>query len=378
MAGRTDTLNADVAVVGAGPAGAAAAISCAKAGLAVIILDRERFPRERPGETLHPGIEVPLRELGTLERVYRVGFLRHGGIWVSWGDGPRFVPYGADGAGHWRGFQAWRADFDAILLKRARELGVEVLQPCRALEPTLSRGRVSGLKTSVGTLEASFVVDAAGSRHWLARALGLTIRRRSPRLIARFGYLEGECATRDEAPAIVADDGGWTWTARVRPGLYHWTRLSLDEARPDPAFVPQELRHLQPRGRTRGADVSWRAVEEPAGRGYFLVGDAAAVLDPAASHGVLKAILSGMMAAHLITQIVRQDANESEAAQSYSAWIHRWFEHDVAGLQDLYLRLAKPPRWLRASKCLSSYTLRSEPGVARSTGLVEDVFEERR
>ena len=100
-----------------------------------------------------------------------------------------------------------------------------------------------------------------------------------------------------------------------------------------------------PVGKVRGADVeSWRVVVPAAGLGYFLVGDAAAVLDPASSHGVLKAIMSGMMAAHLVTQVVHHDASESLAVQMYSDWIRRWFDHDVAGLRALYARLPGSPR----------------------------------
>jgi flavin-dependent dehydrogenase len=347
VAGCANALKTDVAIVGAGPAGAAAAISCSLSGLRVLLFERERFPRERPGETLHPGIEAPLRELGVLECVSQASFLRHQGIWVSWNSAPRFVAYGADDSGPWHGFQAWRADFDAILLKRARELGVEVRQPCRVLGPTLSGGRVSGLETAEGTTEARFVVDAAGSGHLLARRLGLPVRRGSPRLVARFGYLKGACPDRDESPAIVADEKGWTWTARVRPNLYHWTRLDLDGRRPDlDYFVPDELRGLSPCGRSRGADVSWRAVEESAGPGYFLAGDAAVVLDPASSHGVLRAILSGMLAGHLIVEAVAGSRGEDAIAQSYDAWLASWFARDVAKLRDLYSGLPKPPRWL--------------------------------
>lgn len=337
-------MRTDVAVVGAGPAGAAAAISCARAGLRVAVLDRERSSRERPGETLHPGIEAPFRELGVFDRVSRAGFLRHDGIWTTWGGGSHFAPYGEDGDGSWRGFQAWGSELDAILLQRARELGTEVLRPCRALAPIVRRGRVSGVESTAGTIEAGFVVDAAGPRHWLARRLGLGIHRRSPRLIARYGYRGGACSDRDGTPAITADERGWTWTAEVRPNLYHWTRLNLEGGSPDAAFVPAELRGLSPRGSSRGADVSWRVVRRPAGPGFFVAGDAAAVLDPASSHGVLKAVLSGMLAARAITET---PSFGDGAARSYSDWVHYQFEHDVAGLRDLYGRLPNPPGWVR-------------------------------
>ena len=354
MADHRSRLKADVAIVGAGPAGTATAISCARAGLRAVILERERFPRERPGETLHPGIEPLLRKLGVLERVSRAGFLRHEGIWVCWDSLPRFVPYGADGAEPWRGFQAWRAELDAILLERARELGAEVLQPCRVLEPIVSAGRVVGVETSTGAVEARFVVDAAGSRHWLTRRLGLAIRRCLPHLVARFGYLEGVCPTRDSAPTIVAEERGWTWIAKVRPHLHHWTKLNLDGTRTEPTYVPDELRELSPRGRSRGADVGWRVVEKPAGPGYFVVGDAAAVLDPASSHGVLKAVLSGMLAAHLIVEAHMAGRDERIIARGYRDWVTDRFAYDVAELRNLYARLLKPPYWIEG--------VRFEPG----------------
>lgn len=351
MAGRPDIVRVDVVVVGAGPAGTATAISCAQAGLEVVILDREPSPRDRPGETLHPGIEAPLRSLGVLERVSRASFPRHRGIRVHWNSSPRFEPYGADRSGPWRGYQAWGAELDAILLERAVELGVEVLRPRRALAPLVLDGRVCGIETSGGRIDARYVVDGAGSRHWLARRLGLTVRRRSPRLIARYGYREGACPIRDAAPVIVADERGWTWTAKVRDNLYHWTRLNVDAGQPEPTFVPKELRELSPRGTSRGADVSWRIVDKPAGPGYFLAGDAAAVLDPASSHGVLKAMLSGMLASHLIIKaFIHSDV--VDVSRDYNAWIHGRFEHDIAGLRTLYARLPRPPRWVQTAESL--------------------------
>jgi hypothetical protein len=187
-------------------------------------------------------------------------------------------------------------------------------------------------------------------RHWLARRLTSTIEGHSPCLIARYGYVDGVCPGRDEAPALVADPDGWTWTARVRPRRYAWTRLSLRELGGEKHLLPpEELRGdgLRQWGKVRGADVSWRVAVPAAGPGYFLVGDAAAVLDPASSHGVLKAIMSGMMTAHLVAQIVYYDANESVVAQGYTNWNRRWFAHDVAGLRELYGRLPKPPSWVR-------------------------------
>lgn len=326
----------EVIVVGGGPAGSAAAIKCVQSGLSVTIIEAEQFPREHPGETLHPGIEPLLEQLGVAQPVLAAGFLRHQGNWVQWEGESRFVPFGADEAGPWYGFQAWRADFDALLLNHAKNLGVEVLQPCRALQPIVSDSRVIGVITSQGALHSSFVIDAAGSRHWLARQLGLNINNYSPRLIARYGYVEGNRCSQDDSPAIVADKQGWTWIAKVRPQLYQWTRLSFCNEQTDRSSIPEELCGLKPKGKIRAADVTWRIVNQPVGSNYFMVGDAAAVLDPASSHGVLKAIMSGIMAGHLITQIVNYSKTAHKATQEYYQWVYNWFSHDVSKLKELY------------------------------------------
>ncbi|MES1022903.1 FAD-dependent oxidoreductase [Gloeocapsa sp. BRSZ] len=330
----------DVLILGAGPAGTATAIQCAQAGLDVTIVEREQFPRDRPGETLHPGIEPLLQQLGVAETLTSDS-LRHTGIHVQWNQA-QFVRFGQDDAEVWRGFQIWRADFDAALLNHAKKLGVKVRQPCSAKALLLRANRVVGVKTSLGALYATFVVDATGSHHWLARQLKLPITYYSPRLIARYGYATGEIF--QSSPAIAADNQGWTWTAQVRPHLCQWTRLSFHQPI-DKHWIPPQFAQMQ-LIKTNAADVTWRIVEQPAGKGYFLVGDAASVLDPAASHGVLKAIMSGMMTGHMITQILNHTQPEQTATQAYNRWLQTWFHHDIQKLKQLYATLPTPPQWL--------------------------------
>jgi flavin-dependent dehydrogenase len=231
------------------------------------------------------------------------------------------------------------------MLDRARALRVHILQPCRALRPLLDGGRVVGVATTDGPLHAPVVIDAAGGGHWLARKLQTTIQKYSPRLIMRYGYASGELPARDAAPEITADPAGWTWTARVLPRLYHWTRLSLRPGKSPADWLPLELRGLEREGKARGADVTWRLVTRPAGPGYYLVGDAAAVLDPASSHGVLRAIISGMMAGHLISQSLKGACSEQRAALKYHRWLVDWFHTDVHTLKQMYGSLPHSPAW---------------------------------
>jgi flavin-dependent dehydrogenase len=193
-----------------------------------------------------------------------------------------------------------------------------------------------GIETKTAAIHASFVVDATGRRRWLARQLSLSMQCYGGRRIAWYGYAEGECSECAEAPTLRADANGWTWTARVRPNVYQWTRINFDNRQPAEGWLPADLRGLRVQNRIRGADVTCQTVSRPSGSGYFLVGDAACVVDPLSSHGILKAIMSGMLAAHLIVAAVRGRTSEYDAAGYYSAWLRDWFQRDVERLQDLY------------------------------------------
>lgn len=334
-------IDADLIVLGGGPAGAAAAIAAAMRGLRVVLCERLPAGRDRPGETLHPGIAPLLGQLGLGDALAAVTGARHRGIWIAWGGPRRFEPFGEDADGPWQGFQVWRADFDTMLLDRARALGVRLCQPCAVTGVLGDAARVEGVMTSAGALRAPVTLDATGAARLLGRALGVASPARSPRLHARYGYAAGSCAARDDAPALTGDAAGWTWTARVRPGLYQWTRLAF-AGQTAADWRPAEFAALSPVGRSRGADVTWRLAAPSAGPGWFLIGDAAAMLDPTSSHGVQRAIMSGIMAAHLAVPVLDGRAPAGEAAAAYHDWLSGWFAADCARLGQFYADLGAP------------------------------------
>ncbi|HYO57653.1 NAD(P)/FAD-dependent oxidoreductase [Archangium sp.] len=338
--------SSDVVIVGAGPAGCAAAIGCAAAGLSVRLIEAARFPRDLPGETLHPGVEALLERLGVASEVRAADFPRHEGVWTHSPRGRVFTPYGAGAEGPWRGFQAWRAELDGLLLRRAVALGVEVLQPCRALRPLVEQGRVVGVETSLGLQHGRFVVDASGRGRWFTRKHGLARCVDSPFLLARYGYVRGRFVELDEHPSLRWEPDGWEWIARVRPGLYAWTRLSLHPHRSTRTELPQALSTGRAAGAPRGADVTWSRVDAPAGDGYFIAGDAAVVVDPASSQGVLRALMQGMMAAHLITACVKGRASEAEAARVYRGWVRDMYQRSVSALRERYAAIPGAPPWV--------------------------------
>lgn len=333
-------LDADVLIVGGGPAGSAAAIACARGGLRVVLAERDALARERPGESLHPGIEPLLTRLGVGGRWMRAVGARHPGIWVSWGAGPpRFEPFGSDPDGPWLGYQVERSAFHDVLLATAREAGAETRRPCRVLGLAREPDGLWRAGTDGGPVRSRFVIDASGGAGWLSRRLGLRSDAYSPPLLARYGYRAGSCPARDAAPSLVGERHGWTWSTRVRPGTYAWVRLSF--GRETDARPPPELAGLEPLGPVRGADVTWRRPERVAGPGWIVAGEAAAQLDPASGRGVLKAVMSGMMAAHVASAMLGGAVEGSTAAQAYEDWASQSFRSDTEALAALYGQIGR-------------------------------------
>lgn len=329
--------DADVGIVGGGPAGIAAAITAAGTGLRVCLHERAAFPRDLPGETLHPGVGILLNALGVEVRVAAASAYRHAGVFVDWGGNRSVQPFGQDERGHWLGYQILRRDLDRILMDRALELGVEIRQPVGPVRVRVEDGRVVGLHEAAGEARYRFLIDASGRAGFLRRGLALPCQVASPPLRVAYGYRAGDPDALRETPTLVGDASGWSWMAQVAPGLVHWTRLEFDGSKAE--GPPPALADLPPIGPTKGADVSWNRVVATAGAGYFIAGDAAMVLDPVASNGTLRALLSGMRAARCIEAVRVGAVPEARATGDYNQWLADLFDHYVRQVESLYREL---------------------------------------
>jgi hypothetical protein len=260
----------DIAVVGGGPAGAAAAISAARDGLRVVLLDDRPHSNERPGETLHPGAEPLFRMLGVAGAVNAAAIMRHEGHWTNRGGKLHFVKFGADETGPWLGFQIRRNDLRRILIQRADDIGVCVKQG-RALRPLFRHANISGVEASAGTITCRILIDASGTSHWLAKTCGDPISLLSPPLVAWYGWATSVLADQFSAPRLTIDGAGWSWIAQVDANLCAWTSLRFRNGRSrlqKPAILDGfvDVQH------ERGADVTWRTVRPHAGGGFFRPG----------------------------------------------------------------------------------------------------------
>ena len=303
-----ESRRSDLIVLGAGPAGCAAAISALQSGLSVTILETQKLPRPTPGETLHPGVEPLFRQLGMWDPFLDCGFHRHRGIWRENEEGRRvFELYGRNAAEPWMGFQVDRAQLEKILRDRVVELGgkVEIISHLDSL--LCPSGAVAGVSADHHHFHAPYVLDGTGRHAWLAGRSNLVAEKSNGPQRVRFGWTEETMPELDGQPLFRQRFDGWDWRAPLGDGRCAWT----------------ELRYTTD---SRGIDYSWRIHRECAGAGYFLLGDAACLMDPSAANGVLRALMSGIYAVHLVTGIKNGVINRRDAALEYKRWIGEMFD----------------------------------------------------
>ena len=331
-------MHVDILIIGAGPAGCAAAISARQAGLRVMLIEARANTCRAPGETLHPGIEPILKKLGVWHDIAAADFYRHRGVWRET-DGVRiFAPYGSDNDGEWLGFQADRRTLHGILQRAAGEAGAifkPAAIPSRLIWQDGRRGRIAGVICNGSEIRARWVFDATGRRAWLARMLELQADCPGPPLRVRFGWKNGSDQCLQGQPLFQQHIDGWEWQAPLGDGRTAWAILEHPLER-----TTRERSHPIAASRagewdSKGVDMTWRLHEPCGGPGYFLLGDAAALLDPASSNGVLRALMSGMLAADLAARMFR-GGDENSAAQAYIHWISELFYHQTSSLLESY------------------------------------------
>jgi len=335
----------DAIVVGAGPAGATTALLLARAGGSVLLLDRARFPRDKPcSEYLSPATTDVLQRLGggVLDAVERATHARLYGMKVV-------APGGAAMLGRFRGasrpysLALPRTSFDAILVAAAARAGAHVAEATTVENLAWERGAVAGVvarsrKGRRVTCHARIVVGADGLRSVVARRLGL-VRYSPPRRFAFTAHV-ADVAGVDQVGELHVSDRGYVGLGPVGGGIttvalvlpLHVVRGSDRDYRreffSELDRFPGLAGRFDPRRLVRevlatGPFAQWaKAAAVP---GALLVGDAADFFDPFTGQGIHTALRGAELAADCLIPGLAHRVSTTMPLQSYERARRRAF-----------------------------------------------------
>lgn len=324
----------DVLIIGAGPAGYSCAIKCIKKGLKVGIIERKIFPRYQPGETFHPGLEVLFRELNVWQEVKQLIKFRGNGFVVERNGIETFIEYGEDNRGKWESIQILRSELDSTLLDICIQLGADLIRG-DASEPIMDNsGRIIGAVVKKRAYYSKYLIDGSGHNHWLAKKLGKKICFHSEQLIVRYCYFNPRMTGGN--PRFRYSSKGWTWITPLTSE--NWAYVELLKGNCLSSWKLSKDISVNLTSKIFGRDVTWRMVEEPSGPGFFISGDACAVLDPSFGKGVLSAIYSGMLIAENISLKLQDSHAETSIISGYNKWIQDSFHRDIELLREEHRR----------------------------------------
>jgi menaquinone-9 beta-reductase len=345
------TSHADAVIVGAGPAGSAAATFLAQAGRDVVVLEKSSFPRDKVcGDALTPRAVKALQLLGLHDEAdgRPPGWDRQEGLRMYGGGVVLDLPWPelTDFPSH--SVTATRTVFDHTLARHAVANGARMWEGTEAIEPvwlTSARQRVAGIRYQRsdgrhGVVRAPVVIAADGNSSRIAVLAGLHRDRRRPMGVAIRAYyrspraaidvMEGFLEMRVAAADPQTDGGGellpgYGWIFPLDGGLVNVGWGLLDSSAHFGSTNYRDVLHrwvaslppdweLNPdtqQGRPRSAGLPMAHNRRPmVGRGLVLIGDSAGMVNPFNGEGISYAIEAAALAAEAIDRALdrRSDA----------------------------------------------------------------------
>lgn len=304
----------DVAVIGAGPAGSAAAIRAARGGARVVVFEKGAYGRDKVcGDGLTPRAVGALREL----KVEPEGAHRIDGLRMIAGRTTRELAWPATARFPNHGAVMPRRLLDAHLADAARDAGAEIVWETAATPVLDDTGRVAGVEAGGRRWDADLVVVAAGAPGSVARLLGadrvpdepfgLAIRTYVPSPRHADRHLEA-CLTLTDEHGTAVPGYGWMFpagdgTVNIGVGalstMKGFTHLNLNRLLDSYTATVRESWGIdEPLERPR----AWRlpmSTQRRHGPGWVAIGDAAGLVNPMNGEGIDYGLESGILAADL-------------------------------------------------------------------------------
>ena len=368
MKGHPPTLDVDVAVIGGGPAGSAAARLLAQWGHSVIVLTRPGSQSSLLGESLPPSTRKILDRVGALQAVEAAGFVRSTGHTVWWGQSEGRVEAFPEGE---TGFQILRSDLDRVLLALVAQAGARVEGDATVRDVELD-GDVHRIAYTIGgataagstqVVRAGWVLDCSGRSGVVARNYRRQTEGRSTQVVragwvldcsGRSGVVARNYRRQTEGQATLALVGvwrraegwpipdqthtlvesfadGWAWSVPVDDQVRYFTVMvdprvtEMERSKELGSIYRSELTKAERmvailegasmEGDAWACSASMYSASRYAEGRILLVGDAATALDPVSSFGVKKALASAWRAAVVVHTVLEKPDMEAAAVE---------------------------------------------------------------
>lgn len=342
----------DVVIIGGGPAGSTLASFILKyrPKSRVLILEKERFPRDHVGESQLPAIGAILDEIGAWEAVERADFPLKVGATYRWGRTPelwdfdfidpkvvetieRPTPY--DGPRRQTAFQVDRAIYDDILLRHAESMGAVVREETLVREVRRDGDRITGLRLADDSeVDGTWFVDASGHAGILRRAMGVEAEPRTNlQNIAIWDYWEDtdwavEIGTGGTRVQVLSQAAGWIWFIPIGPTrtsigyicpAEHYKSLGkpVDEVYREALANDEKVAELTRNATSRGmveATKDWSfTASRGHGENWFLVGESLGFADPILAAGLTLAHTGARELGYTLVELLeRPDADDAD------------------------------------------------------------------
>lgn len=360
------TLDTDVVIIGAGPAGSMAAALLHRDGVRLLVVEKQIFPRFVIGESLLPHSMDLLQEAGLLDAVQRRGFMqKHGAVFLRGDESCNFNFADQFSNGWDHTYQVPRGEFDKTLADTVAARGVEILygHGVTAVDfddscATVTIEQPDGVSRSV---TARFVLDCSGYGRVLPRLLQLELPSRFPTREALLTHITGDIRPDGHEEGkiwvCVHQAGAWVWIIPFSNGKTSVGVVATPEffarypGEPEAqlrailADDPNTARRLArmevtfPPQRIIGYACS---VKQLFGPRFALVGNATEFLDPIFSSGVTLALESAQRAAHVLSRELRGEKVDWQAdyadyvmqgINTFRSYVSAWYD---ASLLDIF------------------------------------------
>jgi len=339
-----------IGIVGAGPAGCALACFLAQRDIECIVFDSQKRPSLLVGESLVPAAVPYLQRLGIEDEVAAVSAKKHGaalrhpsGLRVDF----KFRRFSKSIPNY--SYNIPRPEFDLILLRRAKSLGVHFVNALAKVEKVDSSEREIALTQASLDLAGlpqhpDFLIDATGRHRLFSRALSLKAKKGGRDDVSYFAHYDNfkSDAVVDGQVVLSVIDSGWSWQIPLKNTLSVGVVLDKQVAsrygdspqqRLDNIIATDPLLSISGRERCRQSDVmtysNYQLISEKAfGKGWALLGDAYGFVDPMLSPGVFMALESASLMEACIIDVKKNKTKKINYAdlKKYAHTINQW--HD--------------------------------------------------